>query len=223
METKLKKLNIADLSRRSLSEQVYEALQNSILTGDFKAGDPLPEVKLSEELGVSRTPVREAIGKLEQEGLVRTLQNRGAVVVGITEKDIDDIYAIRMVVEGLAAKWASENTDEAVLEEMRGIVELQEFYVNKKDYLQVRQLDSRFHSLLYKASGSHILTQVLSSLHRDIRRVRELSVSKHGRAVPSVQEHRAIFSAVEAHDGALAERLMYEHILNAHKNIRSLL
>ncbi len=223
MNNKMQKLDVSDLTRRSLSEQVYEALQNSILIGDLKPGDPLPEIKLSEELGVSRTPVREAIGKLEQEGLVRTLPNRGAVVVGITEKDIDDIYAIRMVVEGLAANWAAENAEESALEEMRGIVELQEFYVGKKDYLQVRQLDSRFHSLLYKASGSHILTHMLTSLHRDIRRVRGLSVSKHDRAAPSVQEHRAIFCAIEAHDGALAERLMYEHIMNAHKNIRTFL
>jgi len=112
----MKKLDTASMNRTLLSERVFEEIQNSILNGDLAPGDPLPEIKLSEELGVSRTPVREAIGKLELEGLVRTIPNRGAMVVGISEKDIDDIFTIRMYVEGLAARWAAQYITEPQLE-----------------------------------------------------------------------------------------------------------
>lgn len=216
----MKKLDTSNLNRSLLSERVFEEIQESILNGDFAPGDPLPEIKLSEQLGVSRTPVREAIGKLELEGLVKSIPNRGTLVIGISEKDIDDIYTIRMYVEGLAAKWAAQHITDEQLEQMRSIVELQEFYVEKKDILQVWQLDSRFHQLLYKASGSHVLRHTLSNLHRYIQRVRELSIKKPGRAIPSVCEHRSILEAIEKHDGELAEKLTSEHIRNAHQNIQ---
>lgn len=216
----MKKLDITNLSSRSLSERVFEEIQNSILNGELTPGEPLPEIKLSEELGVSRTPVREAIGKLELEGLVKSIPNRGTLVIGISEKDIDDIYMIRMYIEGLAAKWASQNVTDQQLEQLRGIVELEEFYVNKKDIWQVWQLDSKFHQLLYEASGSHILKHMLSDLHHFIQRIREISIRKPGRAGPSVTEHRNILEAIEKHDGELAEKLTYEHIRNAHQNIQ---
>ena len=219
----MRKLDTSNLSRSSLSEQVFEEIQDSILNGDFAPGDPLPEIKLSEELGVSRTPVREAIGKLELEGLVRAIPNRGTLVIGISGKDIDDIYTIRMYVEGLAAKWAAEHITDQQLEELRSVVELQEFYVEKRDFLQVWQLDSRFHCLLYDASGSPVLKQILSNLHHYIQRVRERSINRPGRAIPSVQEHRSILEAIEQHDGELAEKLSCEHICNAHQSIRKII
>ncbi|MFT8887386.1 MAG: GntR family transcriptional regulator [Ethanoligenens sp.] len=216
----MKKLDTSNLSRHSLSERVFEEIQESILNGALSPGDPLPEIKLSEELGVSRTPVREALGKLELEGLVKSIPNRGTLVIGISEKDIDDIYTIRMYVEGLAAKWAAQHIADEQLNQLRSIVELQEFYVEKKDFLQVWQLDSRFHQLLYKASGSHVLRHTLSNLHRYIQRVRELSIKKPGRAIPSVREHRNILESIIKQDGELAEKLTFEHIRNAHQNIQ---
>lgn len=215
----MKKLDTSNISRSLLSERVYEAIEESILDGDLAPGDPLPEIRISEELGVSRTPVREAIGKLELEGLVKSIPNRGSLVVGISEKDIDDIYTLRMHIEGLAAKWAAEHSTDEQLEQLRGIVELQEFYVQRGGALQVWQLDTRFHKLLYQSSGSHVLQQTLSNFHHYIQRARELSIKKPGRAVPSVQEHRAIMEAIERHDSAAAERLTAEHIRNAHENI----
>lgn len=217
----MKKLDTSDIKQASLSEQVFEEIQNSILNGELKPGDPLPEIKISEELGVSRTPVREALRKLELEGLVKTIPNRGTLVVGISEKDIEDIYIIREYIEGLAAKWAAKYMTGEQLEEMQGIVELQEFYANKNDYFQVWQLDSRFHYKLYQASGSRVLKQTLTSMHHYIQRARELSVSREGRAVTSVQEHKNILDAIAKRDGELAEKLAVEHIFKAHRNIHS--
>jgi DNA-binding GntR family transcriptional regulator len=216
----LKKLDTSKNNHWSLTEQVFETLQESILNGELKPGDPLPEIRLSEELGVSRTPVREALRKLELEGLVKTIPNRGTFVVGISEKDIEDIYTIRMYIEGLAAKWAAANITDELLEEMRSIVELQKFYAEKNDPFQVWQLDSRFHYILYQASGSRVLKQTLTSMHHYIQRTRELSISRLGRAATTVQEHLNIFNAIEQHDGELAEKLTFEHIFNAYENIK---
>ncbi|MDD2214348.1 MAG: GntR family transcriptional regulator [Oscillospiraceae bacterium] len=215
----MKRLDNSNLRRSSLTDRVYDELQNSILNGDFAPGDALPELTLSEMLGVSRTPVREAVARLESEGLVRTLPNRGTVVVGISEKDIDDIFTIRTLVEGLAARWAAARITPEQLDDLKQIVELQEFYVEKNDPVQIYQLDSRFHALLYQACGSHVLRQLLSNLHHYIQKARELSLEKPERAIPSVHEHRDILEAIAAHDGLLAERLTSQHIHNAHQNI----
>jgi len=216
----LKKLDASKANHWSLSEQVFEEIQENILNGELKPGAPLPEIRLSEELGVSRTPVREALRKLELEGLVKTIPNRGTFVVGISEKDIEDIYTIRMYIEGLAAKWAAANITEELLEEMRSIAELQKFYAEKNDPFQVWQLDSRFHYILYQASGSRVLKQTLTNMHHYIQRTREFSISRLGRAVTTVQEHLNMLNAIEKHDGELAEKLTFEHIFNAYQNIK---
>lgn len=218
----MKKLDPMRLNRSLLSERVYETIEESILNGEFAPGDALPEIRLSAELGVSRTPVREAIGKLELEGLVRTIPNRGALVVGISEQDIDDIYTLRMHIEGLAASWAAERITPEQVEQLRGIVDMQEYYMQRGEAQQVWELDNRFHALLYEASGSHVLRQTLSSFHHFVQRARQVSIQSPGRAGPSVQEHRAVMEAVARHDSVAAERLMAEHIGNAHRNIRRL-
>lgn len=218
----MKRLNTEKINDNSLTGQVFKSLQNDILNGVLAPGDAMTEQKLCDELGVSRTPVREALGKLELEGLVRTVPNRGAVVVGICEKDIADIYTIRMYIEGLAARWSAENITDEQLDTLRSIVELQEFYAERRDMMQIWQLDTRFHQLIYESCRSGVLQITLSNFHRYIQKARELSIKKPGRAQPSVREHREILEAVAAHDGALAERLMTKHIENAKNNIAGL-
>lgn len=215
----MKRLDPSKYSSHSLTEQVFRTLQNEILNGSFDPGEPLTESHLCEELGVSRTPVREAISRLEQEGLVETVPNKGAVVVGIKDKDIQDIYTIRMYIEGLAAKWAAVNITDEQLRQLRDIVELQEFYLGRDDYAQIWQLDTRFHQTLYDSCNSAILKNTLSNFHHFIQKARELSLRKPGRAEPSVQEHRALLEALERHDSELAEKLSFNHICNAKNNL----
>lgn len=215
----MKKIDSSELSKNSLSEHVFKVLEEEILNGGFQPGDSLPEMKLSCELGVSRTPVREAISKLELEGLVKTIPNKGSVVVGISQKDIEDIYTIRMYIEGLAARWCAENISEEDLLKLRNVVELEEFYVKQGDIIQAWQLDTRFHEIIYKSSKSHVLNHTLSNFHHYIQKSRELSFEKPGRAKPSVMEHRAILEAIEKHDGDLAGKLTFEHIKNAKENL----
>ena len=194
--------------------EVFRQLERAILSGDLSPGTSLTEVKLCGEMGVSRTPVREALMQLELEGLVKTTHNKGAVVVGISERDVDDIYTIRVRIEGLAARRAAENITMGELEELQEIVELQEFYVGRGDNLQVWNLDNRFHELVYEGCRSRPLKQILSLFHNYIQKAREATV-RQGRAAASTQEHREIVNAIARHDPDEAERLMAVHVQNA--------
>ena len=181
---------------QSLSTQVFKKLEQAILTNELKTGDSLNELKISSQLGVSRTPVREAIKQLEYEGLVKTVLNKGAVVVGISEKDIEDIYTIRGYLEQLAVRLAIKSLD-----------------------LAAHLLDSDFHAMLYEMSDSRPLTQTLTSFHNYIQRAREMSFQSRGRAEESIREHRAIVDAMERRDVPAAEKAVETHILNARHNL----
>ena len=202
--------------------QVFQQLEKAILDGDLAPGTSLTEVKLSAELGVSRTPIREALMQLELEGLVKTTHNKGAVVVGISSGDVNDIYLIRTRVEGLAARRAAQNITDEELADLREIVELQEFYLGRGDTLQVGNLDQRFHEIVYEGGRSRPLKQMLSLFHNYIQKARATSV-RRGRAQASTEEHRAILTALEQHDPDEAERLMGVHVENARKSFFELM
>ena len=202
--------------------QVFRQLEQAILDGDLVPGTSLTEVKLSAELGVSRTPIREALMQLELEGLVKTTHNKGAVVVGISSDDVNDIYLIRTKVEGLAARRAAQNITDEELSDLREIVELQEFYLGRGDTLQVGNLDQRYHEIVYEGSRSRPLKQMLTLFHNSIQKARATSV-RRGRAAASTQEHRAILTALENHDPDEAERLMGVHVENARKSFFELM
>lgn len=112
--------------------QVFNTLEDAILNGSYKEGDSLNELRLSKSLGVSRTPVREALMQLELEGLVKNIPNKGAVVVGISEQDVEDIYEIRIRTEGLAARLCAEKITDEELEELEQCMALQEYYLKNK-------------------------------------------------------------------------------------------
>lgn len=202
----------------SLGGKVFEAIEQAILDGTYSSGDSLTELGLSAELGVSRTPVREALRQLELEGLVQTLPNKGTVVVGISQKDIEDIYTIRMSMEGLACEWAAKKISEEECGKLREIIELQEFYAQKNDVLQVWQLDRKFHETIYDASRSRPLKHTLTNFHNYIQKARALSFKSGGRTALSVKEHRDIYEAVARHDSGKARLLTQQHIANAREN-----
>ena len=207
----------------SLSDKVFETLEKDILTGALQSGETVSENRLSSQLGVSRTPVREALRRLEQEGLVHNEPGRGAVIIGVTKQDLLDIYEIRIRIEGLAARLAAQNMTEEQAEKMRELVELQEFYAAKGDSEKIRDLDSQFHSMLYSFCTSRVLADTLTSLHHRIERFRRLSVGNSERAGRTSSEHRAILEAIAAGDGDSAERLLIEHITNARDALEKLL
>lgn len=202
----------------SLAEYVFERMENDILSGKYRRGETFTESKLSELFGVSRTPIREAIRRLEQENLIR-ITKKGVEITGIDRRDIEDIYEIRERLEGLAAKRCAGVIAEDGIAALRETVDLQEFYAGKGMSEKVRDTDSAFHEAIYAMCGSSVYLSVLSSLHRRIRKYRKLSLQDSARAVRAVAEHREILDALAAHDGERAERLTARHIRNARDNI----
>ncbi|WP_312099969.1 GntR family transcriptional regulator [Lachnoclostridium sp.] len=203
----------------SLRGRVFNRIREDILSGKYTQHEELKENTIGNELGVSRTPVREALRQLELEGLVNIIPNKGAYVTGITEKDIQDIYVIRSYLEGLCARWACENITEDQLLELEEVVYLSEFHIKKQHHEQVLELDNKFHELIYEASNSKILKHVLSDFHHYVQRIRKITLSKHERAEKSNEEHTAILEAIRQRDGVKAETLAHEHIIRTIDNI----
>lgn len=205
----------------SLSSRVFRTIRENILSGKYAPEEELKEKTIGEELGVSRTPVREALRQLELEGLVTIIPNKGAYVVGISQKDIRDIYEIRSRLEGLCAKWAAENITKEQLDELEENIYLSDFHVAKGNSEQVLELDNRFHEILYSASGSKEIRHILVDFHHYLQRVRKVTLAEKERAVKSNGEHRKIVEALKLHDAELAEKLANEHIMNTIRNIDS--
>ena len=202
----------------SLAEQVFERLENDILIGKYQRGAVLTELKLVTDLGVSRTPVREALHRLEQEHIIE-ITPKGILILGVTEQDLKDIFAVRLRIEGLSSAFAAENMTEEQLLELKEALELQEFYVTKQDPEHIKIMDSRFHQLIYRYCGSAVLNDTLLPLHKKVQKYRRASVEDKARALQSLSEHRAIFEAIAARNAKLAEECTTEHIANAAQHI----
>ncbi len=202
----------------SLADRVFDKLENDILSGRYSYGEVLTEARLSEELNVSRTPVREAIRRLEQESILRET-GKGMMVLGITREDIADILDVRLCIEGMAARRAAQQITDDQLAALKEAVELQEFYVARGDYEHIQSQDHCFHELVYAGCHSTTLQNTLVPLHRKAQKYRRASVERVGRAAESVAEHRAIYEALAAHDADAAEQAVLAHIRHAKKSI----
>lgn len=202
----------------SLADQVFEKLETDILSGKYSRGEILTELKISENLGVSRTPVREALNRLAVEHIIEET-SRGSMVVGINEEDLMDIYEIRCAIEGMAAEKAALRITEEELSKLTELVDLQEFYSTRKDADHIKSMDNDFHDLIYKYSGSAVLYSTLVPLHKKIQKYRKVAVENEIRAELSVKEHREILRAISLRDADLARQKMTEHVKNAYAHI----
>ena len=198
----------------SLADQVFDKLENDIIQGVYTKGEILTELKLVEQLGVSRTPIREALRRLEQERLIEDA-GKGSKVLGITEDDLLDIMNIRERIEGLAAYYAAINITEEGKAALAHIVDLQEFYFNKNDPDHLRKVDDEFHDAICRLSKRTVITDTLIPLHRKTRRFRRIAMEDRERTTKTTQEHRAIYEAIMAGDALLAKQLTKAHIANA--------
>ncbi len=206
----------------SLRGNVFRSIRDGILNGKYKEHEELREVALGKELGVSRTPVREALRQLELEGLVTIIPNKGAYVTGITAKDMNDIYEMRCMLEGLCAKWATEHITKEQLDELDEIIFLSEFHMRRESGTteQVAELDGRFHKVLYEASQSRMLGHVLTDFHKYSLMARRALMSSEERARKSIREHKQILRAIRDKDADLAEQLASEHVYHVLQNLR---
>jgi len=203
---------------QSLRERIVARLREAILAGDLPPKTRLMEPEVAKRLSVSRTPLREAIRQLEAEGLLMTTPRVGTFVTEVTPRDVEDVYAIRAVLEGLAARQAAENPDPAKVPTLRTI--LAELARKTADYRVYHEAAGRFHEAVFAAAGNQRLRAMYHTLTHQVTRLRTLSLSVGKRPEVSLREHRRIASAILRGKGLEAERLMRAHIEGARAVIR---
>lgn len=205
---------------RPLREIVFETLREAIISGVLKPGERLMEVQLAEEMGVSRTPVREAIRKLELENFVVMVPRKGAYVADLSTKDIVDVFEIRAALEALAAGLAAERITDDELEELQQILVQNAKSQSLEEFIAI---DTKFHDVLYRASRNERLVQIISNLREQIQRFRSTTLASPGRMKNTLEEHKRIVDAVSERNVQLAQQLAQEHIDNAENSMLELI
>jgi DNA-binding GntR family transcriptional regulator len=210
-------------SYRPLREIVFEALRDAIVSHVLQPGERLMEVQLAEAMGVSRTPVREAIRRLELEGFVVMIPRRGAYVAQLSLKDIADAFEIRGALEGLAASLAAERATEDDIEELGRLLVRMSECLDSGDTPKAVDMDVEFHEKLYDASRNERLSQMVSNLREQILRFRTQSLSYPGRLAKALQEHGMIIDAIAERDPATARKHAEHHIQAAQNSLMEMM
>jgi DNA-binding GntR family transcriptional regulator len=198
--------------RRKVTDWVYEEVRGAIIDLRLQPGTPLREAAIAEQLGVSKTPVREAIGRLEQEGLVETTSFKGAVVSGYSEEDLREIYELRELLEGAAARAAAEEASEETLSKLRSTVERGRQLQAKGRLRELAELLGEFDEIVYAQVRNQRVRALIDNLRAHLARIGKLTEEIPGRVEASVDEHLVIVDAIAAKDPAEAERRMRAHI-----------
>lgn len=191
---------------------IFEKIRNDILNNQYSVGEKIVEMKLAESLGVSRTPVREALKQLELEGLIINIPNRGVVVQGLSEQDVLDIHALRSNIEGIAVKWAVERMGTDLVKDLTEIYDLMEFYAFKKDFEKMLEMSTKFHEAIYTATKSRYLEQVLRDYQLFIQCFRSNSLQSNGRAEEVLNEYKEILEGFKNKDVERTYEAMCYHM-----------
>lgn len=217
MVEKLSKINFNDY--KPLREVIFNSLREAIIVGELKPGERLTEVQLAEKMGVSRTPVREAIRKLELEGLVDMIPRKGAHVADLSPKDIMDVLEVRASLDGLAAALSATRITDAELKELNNIC-MQFISCMEKENLQgAIKKDIEFHEVIYRSSRNEKLIQMDSNLREQIHRFRVIYLKDNSSPKELINEHADIFEAIKNRDAESARQLAERHIRNQEEKI----
>jgi len=203
---------VARLDNLTLRERVHEHLKREIVANRYAPGATLLEVPLSEELGVSRGPIREALRSLEAEGLVEITPRRGAVVISLTKRDFLEAYQVREALEALGVRLAVPRLTEAALDDLDDEIERMAEHVARGDRDDFFDANARFHEALVEASGNRKLIEVYRRLMAQMGPYRGPSARLRGNFERSIAEHRQIVAAARDRDAARAEAMVVEHI-----------
>lgn len=195
-----------------LRDVVYHTLRDAILMGKIQPGERLMEVKLSKSMGVSRTPVREAIRMLEEEGLVDIVPRRGALVSPISEQSLKDLLQVRRALDILSAELACENMTENDIKALRHAYHVFSSAMTSEDYAEIADKDEAFHDIIYKATGNQKLCQVLDILKKNMYRYRLEYVKYQDRRAMVKEEHVEMIEALKNKDKDRVRELMKLHI-----------
>ncbi|MGB9730861.1 MULTISPECIES: GntR family transcriptional regulator [Calditerrivibrio] len=203
-----------NIDNTPLSEKIAETLRDYIMKGNLKPGERLTEPKLSAMLGISRTPIREALRLLENEGFIDIYPRRGAVVSDITAKDVDEIFVIKTKLESLAARLAVENISESDIKRMMEINERMAKYSETKNVVNLIKLNAEFHNIFIENSNNSRLIKFIESLNKQFKRVTAYSFTEAGRIRKVLEEHANIVDAFVNRDPDRAEQLVDLHVKN---------
>lgn len=210
MAGKLSKINLNDY--KPLREVIFNTIREAIIGGELKPGERLMEVQLAEKMGVSRTPVREAIRKLELEGLVEMIPRKGAHVAEVSVKDIMDVLEVRASLDGLATALAAERMKEEELRELKHIYTQFANYVEKESLQGTVKKDVEFHDIIYRAAKNEKLMQINNNLREQVQRFRVIYLKGYSSPKNIIKEHEEIINAISSRDPEMARRVAQEHI-----------
>ncbi|TCK93286.1 GntR family transcriptional regulator [Natranaerovirga hydrolytica] len=216
MEDKLK-VNLNEYL--PLRDVVFNALREAILKGELNPGERLMEKQLAERMGVSRTPIREAIRKLELEGLVVMVPRKGAEVARITQKALKDVLEVRCALEELAVKIACEKVAQKEIKALRETMEAFNQAVNKGDVEKIVEKDVEFHDIIFNSTDNEKLIQILNNLREQIYRYRVEYIKKTDNHQILVKEHEEILNAIESKNVEKAQEVAQQHIINQETTI----
>lgn len=193
---------------QTLRERILETIRDAIMSGALKPGEKVAEPELAERFGISRTPIREAFRQLESEGYLTVIPRKGAVVVSFSQKDVEEFYAIKSILEGYAARRACENMTDRDIEKLRGVNEKLRTLAREGDVKHFFKVHNDFHDLFIRAANNEKLNELINNLMQKFQRLRIASLSLPGRMQISVEEHDKIIDAFAGRNGDEAERLV---------------
>lgn len=217
MAGRLSKVNLNDY--QPLREVIFNTLRDAIIVGELRPGERLMEVKLAEKMGVSRTPIREAIRKLELEGLVDILPRKGAHVADLSIKDIVNVLEVRASLDGLATSLAAEKITDEELKELKHISNQFAGFVEKDNLQGSIKKDVEFHDIIYRASRNDKLIQIISNLREQVQRFRVIYIKDYSDGRELIKEHEEIYEAVSSRDPEKALQAAQSHIQHQEKAI----
>jgi len=198
--------------RMPLWERIYRRLRGAIQRGEFDPGTRLVEQRLAEELGVSRTPVREALYRLEREGLVTKVPHKGIVVREQDPEELKEVLELRGLLEGYAAALAAKKGDEELFDELEEILKRSEEALEKNDIDELVKLNTQFHETLYRRCGNHKLLELIKDLRDQFFRFRTSILRIKGMPRVSIEDHYKMLELMRKGESQAVEKLVREHI-----------
>ena len=217
MAGKLSKVNLNDY--KPLRDVIFDTLREAIIVGELKPGQRLMEVQVAEKMGVSRTPVREAIRKLELEGLVEMLPRKGAHVAELSVKDIMDVLEVRATLDGLATSLSATRITDDEKKELRHLLDQFINYVEKENLQGAIKKDVEFHDVIYRSSRNDKLIQISNNLREQIQRFRIVYIKDYSSSRELIREHTEIYEAIIAGNPETAMEAARRHIKNQEETI----
>jgi DNA-binding GntR family transcriptional regulator len=204
---------------RSLARQAYEALKQDILTCALPPGAQIFENELAARYGMSKTPVREALNLLGQEGLVQVLPRRGYLVAPVTLRDVQEVFQLRLLLETAAAELAAEHITEEALRQLNALVAVRYTYRDRASYARFLRANRAFHVAVAQASGNQRLAAFVGKLLEDMERILHLGLDLRDSAEEMAAEHGELVDALLKGDGALARKVVTEQLQNSRKRV----